>query len=627
MNALRILLVICTLICSVYSGVAGNLIVLPMQPKAGEKFTIEYTPEATRKQWLSADAKLHVVLYQFSEVTEGHVAKEIPMQFSNGKWTLETTQPEKVLFTLVKVGNGTSYDVNNDVFWDYLTSGSNGRPVKNAYMLAATSWFGTLPAQCKRKEDFQEVLDNLNEEIKLYPANLTAKVNKVVVQQKTEEISTEEAKSVLREVLAGVKQAQTPSDAIAIDMAQNVMGNMIEGARILAEAAERFPQSKAAETLDMQRIGQAQSLIEFLNNISKHLEKYPNSTARENLYDAAVNAATQSRDIAPLIPFFQKVTPVTAMHYHGVINYLGAVDSLRTAAFDFIERGINAAAMQPTPATYGVSEWKEQQRIATSLLYFVKGAIFRAQGSKDEAIVALRKSAEIGGRQTDKGTLDMLAQFLALEGKNAEAKEVASNAIRWGSTTQGVLDVFRNVSAKEGLDSTATMAALQKLKDEGRSVMAERLSKEMLNLSIADGSFVTLDGKPVKLSDWKGKVVFIDYWATWCGPCRQSFPGLQKLYEKYRNNPNVVFAVVNVWEKGDDRAKIVKDFLASNKNLTFPMFLDKTDKVVASFGVTGIPTKFFLGKDGKIQFKEVGFLPEEQFVEEASNRFEVLLGM
>ncbi|MBU3679941.1 MAG: TlpA family protein disulfide reductase, partial [Candidatus Kapabacteria bacterium] len=110
-----------------------------------------------------------------------------------------------------------------------------------------------------------------------------------------------------------------------------------------------------------------------------------------------------------------------------------------------------------------------------------------------------------------------------------------------------------------------------------------------------------------------------------CGPCRQSFPSLQKLYERYRTNPNVVIAVVNVWEKSSDRVQTVKDFLAKNTGLTFPMYLDKTDAVVGNYGVTGIPTKFYLGKDGRIQFKEVGLHPEEQFLEEATLRIEALL--
>jgi thioredoxin-related protein len=76
---------------------------------------------------------------------------------------------------------------------------------------------------------------------------------------------------------------------------------------------------------------------------------------------------------------------------------------------------------------------------------------------------------------------------------------------------------------------------------------------------------------------------------------------------------------------GRDRAKTVRDFLKANATLTFPMYIDEKDEVVRKYGVTGIPTKFYLGKDGRVQFKEVGFTPEEQFLEDATTRIEALL--
>jgi thiol-disulfide isomerase/thioredoxin len=100
---------------------------------------------------------------------------------------------------------------------------------------------------------------------------------------------------------------------------------------------------------------------------------------------------------------------------------------------------------------------------------------------------------------------------------------------------------------------------------------------------------------------------------------------MQKLYEMYKGNPNVVFAIVNVWERTEDRMKIVQDFLSKSPELSFPVYFDMDDSVVSKYGVTGIPTKFFLGKDGRIQFKEVGLAPDEQFIEDSSKKIDVLL--
>lgn len=83
----------------------------------------------------------------------------------------------------------------------------------------------------------------------------------------------------------------------------------------------------------------------------------------------------------------------------------------------------------------------------------------------------------------------------------------------------------------------------------------------MLEISAIAATLKDMKGNTIQISDWKGKVVFLDFWATWCGPCKKSFPGLQKLYDKYKDNPKVQFAIVNCWERAEDRKVPVKEFL------------------------------------------------------------------
>ena len=134
----------------------------------------------------------------------------------------------------------------------------------------------------------------------------------------------------------------------------------------------------------------------------------------------------------------------------------------------------------------------------------------------------------------------------------------------------------------------------------------------------------TADGKTITTDDWKGKVVFIDFWATWCGPCIRSFPGLQKLYDKYKSNPDVIFAVVNVWERVEDRFASVKTFLSKNP-YTFPILFDLKDEMVKGYGVTGIPSKFILDKNGIGRFMEVGLAEEQTFIDQTSMKIDALL--
>jgi thiol-disulfide isomerase/thioredoxin len=104
----------------------------------------------------------------------------------------------------------------------------------------------------------------------------------------------------------------------------------------------------------------------------------------------------------------------------------------------------------------------------------------------------------------------------------------------------------------------------------------------------------------------KDKVVVVDFWATWCGPCKASFPGMQKMVNKYKDDPNVKFVFIDTWENGENKEKLVSEFINTNK-YTFHVLMDNDSKVVADFKVDGIPTKFVIDKKGIIRFKAVGF--------------------
>lgn len=107
-------------------------------------------------------------------------------------------------------------------------------------------------------------------------------------------------------------------------------------------------------------------------------------------------------------------------------------------------------------------------------------------------------------------------------------------------------------------------------------------------------------GKEHRLSDYRGKVVVLDFWATWCGPCQLAMPGLQKLHEKH---PTAVVLGLNCWEDGDPSA-FMKD-----KGYTYGLLL-KADEVASKYGVSGIPAFFVIGKDGRILHSAVGFDPD-----------------
>jgi thiol-disulfide isomerase/thioredoxin len=109
------------------------------------------------------------------------------------------------------------------------------------------------------------------------------------------------------------------------------------------------------------------------------------------------------------------------------------------------------------------------------------------------------------------------------------------------------------------------------------------------------------NGKVVKLADLKGKVVLLDFWATWCRPCRDAMPGVQKMHQKYAGK-NVAIFGVNCWERGDAPGYM------EEQGFTYGLLL-KGDPVAQAYGVSGIPTFYLIGPDGTILHAGSGFGP------------------
>jgi thiol-disulfide isomerase/thioredoxin len=114
-----------------------------------------------------------------------------------------------------------------------------------------------------------------------------------------------------------------------------------------------------------------------------------------------------------------------------------------------------------------------------------------------------------------------------------------------------------------------------------------------------------------ELYDLEGKVVLVDFWATWCGPCKRSIPHLIKLHEEYADQGVVVLGVS--LDRADPQ-KVVKPFVALN-NINYQILMGNM-KIQQDFGgVRGIPTAFIISQDGKIYRKLVGLRPKEHYEE------------
>lgn len=120
------------------------------------------------------------------------------------------------------------------------------------------------------------------------------------------------------------------------------------------------------------------------------------------------------------------------------------------------------------------------------------------------------------------------------------------------------------------------------------------------SIASVDFSLEDLEGETGRLSDYRGGVVFLNFWATWCPPCREEMPSMERLQEIMTDQPFNIVAI-NVQEDPETVASFVDEF-----GYTFPILLDRTGQVAANYNVRGIPTTYFITPDGTMVGMLVG---------------------
>jgi len=129
---------------------------------------------------------------------------------------------------------------------------------------------------------------------------------------------------------------------------------------------------------------------------------------------------------------------------------------------------------------------------------------------------------------------------------------------------------------------------------------SEKPAAESFSLETVDA------GKKVSLDDFKGKPVIVNFWATWCGPCKEELPVFQKMWNKYKDK-DIAFIGIDVMDDRSNAAEFVK-----NNDITYTILYDQQGEISSKYKVVALPATFFIDKEGKIAVKNYGpFIGEE----------------
>lgn len=247
----------------------------------------------------------------------------------------------------------------------------------------------------------------------------------------------------------------------------------------------------------------------------------------------------------------------------------------------------------------------------------------------DEALKYQRMAFEGDPEEGLPGSVECYAKLLALTGKKEEAKQLLLKRARMGKLNKGMVEQLQSIYIAEQDTDQNLGVYLDSLQKNVQASLVQELKTKMLNETAPGFSLKDINGRRVQLSDYAGKVVVLDLWATWCRPCIASFPAMQMVVQKH---PEVAFLFIAVEEKDKDPLPRVKSFI-EKRNYPFTVLIDEPTKpnsseykIISAYKPDGIPTKYIIDQNGILRFKTSGFDTDAELINELEAMISILEG-
>jgi thiol-disulfide isomerase/thioredoxin len=610
---------------TITASAQNNFTYTPQHPKAGDEIKFTYTPAGDLTGMMQIPEAFVMIA-----AMKGPEIIDITLQREYGALTgkIKTdTSARTVVFGFTK---DDKFDNNQNNGYIIQLCGDDGKVKPMSYADVADVYSAYGEYQFGMKTDNERAINSYREMFKIYPDTkndvaFVRYLNMVLTNDK-EKGSAEIQKEIEKLLAAGL---ENESDYDRLSTMYTMLRFRQQSAFIKKLKDEKFPKTGKepsindfyekymkepdlakkenilAEVIQVSKTSkdsnQYKSFIGFLqNNIA-------NAYVAKKDWDGFKKSAAQLSDESTKASLYNSV----AWKLQGDSSELKTAEELSKYAVTFAKADRkNPKGEKPKMQRY--SEWIKQKENNYATYADTYAMVLYRMGQYKQALPYTTEAVAINKKNADVNTTYALIAEKTLSPK--KYKPQLEQFVKDGAANAEITGILKNLYIKEKGSDAGFGDYVAALEKEAFNKMLDDLKKNMLNDAAPQFALKDLSGNTVNISDLKGKVVIVDFWATWCGPCIASMPGMKKMVNQYKDNPNVKFLFIDTWQNEENEIDVVKKFIADKAYNEFHVLMDLDDKVVSSFKVSGIPTKFIIGKDGNIKFKEVGFDGEDNLL-------------
>lgn len=606
----------------------------PEKPKVGDNISVTYN--AGLKSSLLNEAKEIIMYAKLVQTSGASSLVEVKMEKQGQSWTgsfsLKDSLAKVILF---RFDSGDITEDNNGNCWSSFVYNSKGEPVENAHntmsMLYQHKGLYGFPVP----EDKEKSAKEIELEMQLY-SNRQNENNPLAKLYKTYTDNMENS-AVVEKVVNGIikyyRENIKKEDAVinAISLLRKIK-QVAKAEEITAEYVKLNPEGKFARDEKINDIYRETDKTKRVDLIKKYFNENKNIPVetKEQLEYMIMQALIALGKYDEAYDVLSKMERQNGLFYNSLAWNVLEKGIMLEKGVAWAKMGVDLMKnpdISTRPANVTLKDWKERNLVTLADILDTYAYGLDKLNRNEEAEKAFEEVFTI--IKVPLGA-DYYARYIECLNKNnkfEKAVDFAEKTIIQGITNDNLISAYKAAFLKTNKTADEFEKRLKDIIEEGKKQLKEKLSKQILNKPAQNFSLKSLDGKTFNLADLKGKVVVLDFWATWCNPCKISFPALQKVYDKYLNNESIVILAVNTWEreKGSEREKIVADFIKENK-YTFNVLLDGDDwGILSKYEVQNIPTKLVIDKEGIIQFKTIGFYGEREMMDEMDAQFDMLL--